>query len=136
MARVLIVEDDRAIREMIACALACEGHEVTTLSDGGRVVEVLSALHESCVVLLDLMMPWVDGWAVCRALEATPGLLARHPVIVMTATPLPESAYPGSASAVLHKPFGLEHLYRLIAALGAPMATAAERPTAVGAWAS
>lgn len=135
MARVLIVDDDRAIRNMMACALECEGYEVTTLSDGGKVLEVLAALHEPCVVLLDLMMPLMDGWAVCHALEAEPSLLARHPTIVMTATPLPESAYPSSACAVLRKPFDLEHLYRLVAALAMTAADAPTRPTPVGALA-
>src|SRR5262249_39625296 len=124
------------IREMMACALECEGYEVTTLSDGGRVLEVLAALHEPCVVLLDLMMPRMDGWAVCHALEAEPALLARHPTIVMTATLLPEGAYPSSASAMLRKPFDLEHLYRLIAELAAPATDASRQPTPIGALAS
>src|SRR5262249_50334419 len=111
MTRVLIVDDDRAIREMMACALECEGYEVMTLGDGGTVLEVLATQHEPCVVLLDLMMPQMDGWAVCRALEAEPALLARHSTIVMTATVLPEGACPSSARAVLRKPFALEHLY-------------------------
>src|SRR5262249_56679070 len=100
MAHILIVDDDRAIRDMMACALECEGYEVTTLSDGSRVLEVLAALHAPHLVLLDLMMPRVDGWAVCRALEAEPALVAPHTVICMTAAQLPEGALPAPACAV------------------------------------
>src|SRR5262249_6657069 len=94
MAHILIVDDDRAIRDMMACALECEGYVVTTLSEGSRVLEVLAGVHAPHLVLLDLMMPRMDGWAVCHALEAEPALVARHAVILMTAATLMEGPLP------------------------------------------
>ena len=85
MRRVLLVDDDRAIRELLTCALEYEGYEVTSLPDGSRVVALLEAAEEPCIVLMDLMMPRMDGWAVCRALANRPELLARHPVVLMSA---------------------------------------------------
>lgn len=120
MPRVLVVDDDRAIRELLTFALECEGYEVRTLSDGAGVVALLAALEEPCVVLLDLMMPHVDGWEVCRQLEARGDLPQRHPIVLMTACLLPEDDRPPVARVLLRKPFELETVYRLIASLIMP----------------
>jgi two-component system response regulator MprA len=119
MARVLIVDDDRGIRELLTCALEFEGYDVATLTDGTRVRDVLAEQAEPCIVLMDLMMPRVDGWAVCRALEAEPALLARHTLVLMTAATLPDGTCPPPARAVLRKPFDLDALYRLVSTLSA-----------------
>jgi CheY-like chemotaxis protein len=123
MSRVLVVDDDRPIREMLRFALESEGYDVLTLSDGTRVVETLAALTEPCVVLMDLMMPHMDGWAVCAMLERADPLLARHPLVVMSAGLLDGDSYPAPARVLLRKPFDLNHLLRLIASL--TLATAA-----------
>jgi CheY-like chemotaxis protein len=126
MRRVLLVDDDRAIRELLTCALEYEGYSVTSFPDGSWVVASLDAAEEPCTVLMDLMMPRMDGWAVCRALAARPELLARHPVVLMSAGSPPESAIPREASAFIRKPFDLEVLYRLLASLSqSPMAATA-----------
>ncbi|MGZ3715263.1 MAG: response regulator transcription factor, partial [Ktedonobacterales bacterium] len=78
MACILVVDDDRAIRELMKFALECEGYTVATLSDGGEALRMLANLTEPCIVLMDLMMPGVDGWAVCRQLVAEPELLGQH----------------------------------------------------------
>ncbi len=117
MRRVLLVDDDRAIRELLTCALEYEGYEVTSLPDGSRVVALLEATEEPCIVLMDLMMPRMDGWAVCRALANRPELLARHPVVLMSAGSPPENAIPREASVFIRKPFDLDVLYRSLAPL-------------------
>ena len=126
MARILVVDDDRAIRELVKFALECEGYTVAALSDGGEVLRMLATLTEPCIVLMDLMMPGVDGWAVCRRLEATPELLGQHRVAVMTALRMADVECPAPACAILYKPFDLDQLTRLMAALNAELVALAQ----------
>lgn len=119
MPRVLVVDDDRAIRELLLFALESEGYEVQALSDGAEVVSRLAAMREPCVVLMDLMMPHVNGWEVCRRLEAHEDLLRRHHLVLMTACMLQEDEYPTVPHTLLRKPFELAAVYRLITALSA-----------------
>lgn len=117
MPRVLIVEDDRAIRELLQFALECEGYEVLTRCDGREVVDLLLAMPEPCVVLMDLMMPWVDGYIVCQQIEEHYPTLAMHQVVVMTACWLEPGECPSPARAVIRKPFDLNEVLRLVAQL-------------------
>ncbi len=117
MPSVLVVDDDRAIRELLRFALESEGYDVITLNDGSDVVDTLARLTVPCVVLMDLMMPHIDGWAVCLALEHADTLIARHPLVVMTAGLLEGDPYPRPARALLRKPFDLEHVLALVASL-------------------
>lgn len=126
MARVLVVEDDPAIRQMLTFALELEGHVVEALSDGERVVPTLAAEPERVVVLLDLMMPRVTGWEVCERLAAEPALAARHAVVIMSAGLTPEQRLPNVARAALLKPFSLMTALALVERL------AAEQPAALG----
>lgn len=122
MARVLLVDDDRTIRELLTFALMGEGYQVTALPDGSGVCDALARSAEPCIVLMDLMMPRMDGWAVCRALAAEPALLARHALVLMTAAVLREGdEQPSEARVVLRKPFELDALYRLVATLAAEL---------------
>ena len=123
MARVLVVEDDRAIRELLQFALECEGYETLTRSDGRDVIALLSEWIEPCVVLMDLMMPWVDGRAVCEAIGDRYPELARHQIVIMSACWLEPNEWPQQARTVLRKPFDLNDMLRLVATLFAvPMA--------------
>ncbi|MGZ3639772.1 MAG: response regulator transcription factor [Ktedonobacterales bacterium] len=121
MTRILVVDDDRAIRELMKFALECEGYAVATLSDGGGALRMLANQTEPCIVLMDLMMPGVDGWAVCRQLAAEPELLGQHRLVVMTALRMVDADRPTPASAILYKPFDLDQLLRLVAALNAEL---------------
>lgn len=117
MPHVLVVDDDRAIRELLRFALECEGYDVTTLSDGADVVATLAAMSEPCVVLMDLMMPRTDGWTVCAALAHADAILARHALVVMTAGFLEGDTCPTPARALLRKPFELDRVFALVASL-------------------
>lgn len=117
MTQVVIVDDDRAIRELLLMALEMEGYTATALSDGSRVVETLEAAREPRIVLLDVMMPGVDGLEVCRRLAERPDLAARHRVIVMTACPPLDGEPPEPAAALIAKPFQLAQLLRLVGTL-------------------
>ena len=66
---VLIVEDDRNIQELLQLYLEKEGYAVTVASDGGQGLAKFRAIKPD-LVLLDVMMPVMDGWAVCKAIRA------------------------------------------------------------------
>lgn len=80
MTKVLLVEDDEAIREVTAIALERYGYEVATAPDG-LAGEVAFRTEAPDVVLLDVMMPFVDGFALCRKLRA----ISDVPIIMLTA---------------------------------------------------
>jgi DNA-binding response OmpR family regulator len=83
MARVLVVEDDPDIRELIAHTLTRAGHQVDQLAHGGEAPRRVRETSPELVVL-DLMLPGLDGLMVCQALRADP-LTAGIPIIMLTA---------------------------------------------------
>jgi CheY-like chemotaxis protein len=110
--RVLIVEDDLSIRETLVRILGDEGYEVEALADGARALELLRRTHESPpdVILLDLMIPGMDGRHFRRALLADPALAA-VPVLVLSASGVrPTEARDLQVAEVLRKPVRLERL--------------------------
>ena len=80
MARVLVAEDDQAVREFVERALAQDGHDVTAVNDGGRALEALDAAPYD-LLLADIVMPGVDGIAL--ALKATK-TYPHMPILLMT----------------------------------------------------
>ncbi|AKF04511.1 response regulator [Sandaracinus amylolyticus] len=82
---VLVVEDNDDVRELVAMVLTDAGFEVLEASDGARALDVLrNAPVPPCVVLLDVMMPRMDGYGVVAALREEPRL-AHVPVVFVTA---------------------------------------------------
>jgi len=81
--RVLVVDDDPAILGMIEMGLASEGMSVLTASDGAEGLDLLRR-HPIDVILLDIMMPGVDGWMTLMEIRSDP-LLADIPVVMLTA---------------------------------------------------
>ena len=77
---ILVVEDDRNISELLELYLKKEGYDVVCAYDGGEAVTVFSQLQPD-LVLLDLMLPVLDGWGVCRAIRQQ----GQTPVIMLTA---------------------------------------------------
>ena len=114
---VLVVEDDASLAEALADAFRDEGHEVRTESDG---ILGWRALHDRLpdVVVLDLMMPNLDGQAFRRRQLATPEL-APIPTLVLTGQPVTaEMRFAGlGTTPVLSKPFPLGNLLAAIAEL-------------------
>jgi CheY-like chemotaxis protein len=117
MLRVLVVDDDRAIRELLRFALEAEGYAVTTFADGRGVVEVLAELTAPCVVLMDLSMPHTTGWDVCATLASFPRALGAHQIVILTGEALGEAECPRPACTLLAKPFDLDNVCRLVASL-------------------
>jgi two-component system, chemotaxis family, chemotaxis protein CheY len=114
---VLIVEDDGDLREMMAQLLTIEGFQATTVANGREALEYLNTGARPDVILLDLMMPVMDGWEFARRLhERTPPL--NIPILVLSAARLPtERLTVLGARAVLAKPFDVDELLDQVARL-------------------
>lgn len=117
--RVLLVDDDEAIRYVVAEALLDEGFSVRTASDGQQALALLANWRPD-VIVLDLMMPGMDGWAF-RAEQRARGLALDIPLVVLSASRrAPDSAEELGAAAVLAKPFELDLFLATIQRLGTP----------------
>lgn len=115
-ATVLIVEDELAIREMLGQVLADEGYRLLTAADGDAALDVLRRERVD-VVLLDLMLPGLDGYGVLDALAKSTSLGAT-PIVVLTAGEVRRERLRGTPVArVLKKPVALEALLQVIEGL-------------------
>ncbi len=110
--RVLVVDDDRDIRELLVELLASEGYEVASAADGRRALAEARA-HRPDVILLDLMMPVMSGWEFRQEQLRDPGL-ADIPVVVVTAF---EESIDGTE--LLRKPFLVEDVLDAVQRLAA-----------------
>lgn len=130
--RVLLAEDDRAVRESLARAMTLEGYDVDTVNDGAAALERLrdgsgkSALPD--IVILDVSMPAVDGLTVCRVLRSEG---SRLPILMLTARTEPSDRIAGldaGADDYVLKPFDLGELFARLRALVRRTATEIEEP--------
>jgi Response regulator containing CheY-like receiver, AAA-type ATPase, and DNA-binding domains len=110
---VLVVDDDRGIRESVTEALAYEGYRVIEASDGLEALRHLDHLADRCVVLLDLAMPRMNGFEVLSELSRR-GRTDRTPVVVMSANVQPDALDYPHVVGVLPKPFELDDLLRWV----------------------
>ena len=111
--RVLVVDDDEGILEFLTMALEGEGYSVLTAVNGAALQ--LAHDHQPAVVLLDLMMPGMDGIEVSQRLRADPAT-AHIPIIAMSAQDRLQAAEPSmSADDRLPKPFDLNRLFATVA---------------------
>jgi two-component system, OmpR family, response regulator MprA len=126
--RVLIVDDDQSIRGLLQMALESEGYQVATAADGVAALELLTSTEDTWIVLLDIMLPGLDGVEVCaRLCAAAPGA-PRHRVALMTAGKLELTDCPPPARTLLRKPFHLDTLSTLVTALAYNQAVCANWP--------
>ena len=112
---VLIVEDDRNIAELLQMYLEKEGYAVTIASDGGKGLEKFRAIKPD-LVLLDVMMPVMDGWSVCKAIRAE----SQTPVIMLTAKGETDDKVTGLRSGAddyVTKPFEMKEVLARIEAV-------------------
>lgn len=105
---VLIVEDDVDTREMLGRFLELEGFSVETAENGRKALERLQAGADPCVIVLDLMMPVMDGWQFRKA-QVQSDDFAGIPVIVVSAAGR-ERIRQIDANVYLSKPVDLEEL--------------------------
>lgn len=113
--RILIVDDDAVILRLLQINFRLEGYEVDTASRGEEALEKVRE-NRPDVVVLDVMMPGIDGWEVCRQLKENPAV--RHiPVIFLSARAQDEDRQRGYALGVdeyVTKPFDPAHLVEIV----------------------
>jgi two-component system response regulator MprA len=117
ISRVLVVDDDKGIRDVLQMALESEGYQVAAAADGVAAVEFLTCTQDAWIVLLDIMMPGLDGLEVCARLHIAGTTAARHRVALMTAGKFEMASCPPPARMLLRKPFHLGTLNSLVTAL-------------------
>jgi two-component system response regulator MprA len=125
---VLVVDDEPAVRDALQRALRAEGYRVSTAADGRQALERVAQDHPDLVVL-DILMPVMDGLQVCRALREAGD---RTPTLVLTARDSVSDRVEGldaGADDYLVKPFALDELLaRMRALLRRSTPSAGERP--------
>ncbi len=115
--KILVVDDERAVRESLRRALELEGYEIELAADGREALSRLESEAEPDAVILDVLMPGLDGLEVCRRLRGTG---SRLPVLMLTARAEVENRVAGldaGADDYVTKPFALEELLARLRAL-------------------
>jgi len=111
VARVLVVDDDPSILDTVTSILENEGHQVMAAGGGEEALSLARAWHPT-LVLLDMRMPIMDGWAVAKSLRDSG---SRVPIVVMTAAENARGwADEIGAAGHLDKPFGLDELIAVV----------------------
>jgi two-component system response regulator MprA len=115
--KILVVDDERAVRESLRRALELEGYEIELAGDGNEALYRLESSDEPDAMILDVLMPGVDGLEVCRRIRDTGSKL---PVLMLTARTEVEDRVAGldaGADDYVTKPFALEELLARVRAL-------------------
>ena len=115
--KILVVDDERAVRDSLRRALELEGYSVELASDGEEALERLSANGDTDAMILDVLMPGMDGLEVCRRVRREGN---RIPVLMLTARAEVENRVAGldaGADDYVAKPFALEELLARMRAL-------------------
>ncbi|HEX8730497.1 MAG TPA: response regulator [Ktedonobacterales bacterium] len=118
---VLIVDDDPAIRKMLVEVLALEGYPTETATNGQEALDLL-AKSGPRIILLDLLMPIVDGRGVVTQLQSDPAARARHKIILVSAWLNLESVRDLEVDGTLPKPFTVVQLLSVMEPLAQSIA--------------
>jgi CheY-like chemotaxis protein len=108
---VMVVEDDPDIRECVQMILEDEGFAVVTACNGAEAAAELQQIDVPCVVLLDLMMPEMNGWELLALLERDGRLRAGMHVVVISASP---TQAPLGPVLCMRKPVRIEQLIEMV----------------------
>ena len=107
---VLVVEDEKELREMMRDTLELNGYAVVTAEHGQDALAKLSAIEHLCLVILDLIMPVMDGWDFVTKLRQQSGLAA-VPVVVHTSV---AQQAPAGVTRVVQKPLMFDRLLSIV----------------------
>src|SRR5438045_9089166 len=109
--KIIIVDDDRETREMLKMALELEGYEVSQAANGLRLISTLH-VDRPDLILLDVMMSWIDGFELCRAIKQNPEF-RDIPIVFMSGKTAPADVERGMACGAADyfpKPLDVEPL--------------------------
>lgn len=113
--KILVVDDDRVIQQLLVVNLELEGYDVDVASDGEQALERVKG-YEPDLVILDIMMPKLDGWEVCRRIKQDPAT-QDVPIIFLSARAQDmdiRRGYATGVNAYLTKPFDPVELLDLV----------------------
>jgi len=108
---ILIIEDDESIRETLKIFLEYEGYPVKIAGNGREGFEALVTMGDPCLILLDLMMPVMDGWEFMEAVGSNRKL---EKTLIVVVTAFAEKARGVPARAVIKKPIDLDRLLKTV----------------------
>lgn len=114
--KVLVIDDEQTVRDLMRRFLAREGFDVVTAKDGQEGLELARTLHPA-LITLDVLMPGFDGWSVLQALKADPEL-AEIPVLMLSILDEKNKGYALGAADYMTKPFDRDRLRALLARYG------------------
>ena len=109
MPKILIVDDDFTITELMKALVSMEGHQPTTVNDSLKAIEAANSVNPD-LITLDLMMPGLTGFELCEMLHSDPKF-SNIPIVIVSARDDAESrekAIGAGASAYITKPFGVD----------------------------
>jgi CheY-like chemotaxis protein len=112
MATILLVEDNDDVREMMALALQLDGHRVCAAANGREALAHLRNDPKPCLILLDLMMPVMNGWELRASLNQDPEL-RDIPIVVVSAVTA-EIAHRLHDTAFVSKPVDIDRLLEMV----------------------
>ena len=107
---VLVIEDEADLREMMRDALELNGYSVVTAEDGQDALGKIGGIENLCLVILDLLMPVMNGWDFVERMRQR-AELASVPVVVHSSAPGP---IPAGVTRVLQKPMLFERLLAIV----------------------
>jgi CheY-like chemotaxis protein len=109
---VLVVDDDESIRETLCELLEDEGHRAVGASNGQEALDFLRSDGRPCMILLDIMMPVMDGWAFLEELQSIPATERPRVIVVSARSSLRDRAKAAElgADAFVAKPFSVDDL--------------------------
>ncbi len=116
MAKILIADDEELIRKLIKDCLTKEGHEILEAADGLEALNLFKKNPDTNMALLDIMMPEIDGWEVCRKIRESSGM----PIVLVSARSQDFDQIMGFESGAddyVTKPFSLTVLNKRVDAL-------------------
>jgi len=107
---VLVVEDEEDLREMMRDALEMSGYAVVTAEDGQDALDKIDGIENLCLIILDLLMPVMNGWDFVERMRQRVELAA-VPIVVHSSAPAPP---PAGVTRVLQKPLLFDRLISIV----------------------